>query len=184
MSRTGAGEDPCVLLRRELPEDQEPIRAVHSAAFGHPGDSGPPLEVGVVDKLRDSDAWLPALSLVALVDGAVAGHVVCSRATLEPSGHPALGLGPLGVLPEHQRQGVGSALMHAVLGAADALDEPLVVLLGHRSYYPRFGFVPATILEIEPPVADWGSSFQARRLSTYRRELRGRFRYASAFGID
>jgi putative acetyltransferase len=72
--------------------------------------------------------------------------------------------------------------MHAVLGAADALDEQLVVLLGHRDYYPRFGFVPAADLGIEPEVPQWAPDFQARPLTAYRPGLSGRFRYAPPFG--
>ncbi len=71
--------------------------------------------------------------------------------------------------------------MHAVLGAADALGEPVVVLLGHTDYYPRFGFRPAAELGIEPPVAEWGAHFQARPLSAYDPGLRGPFRYAAPF---
>jgi putative acetyltransferase len=72
--------------------------------------------------------------------------------------------------------------MHAVLGAADALDEGVVVLLGHPDYYPRFGFRPAAELGIEPEVPEWASHFQARPLAAYHPRLRGVFRYAAPFG--
>lgn len=71
--------------------------------------------------------------------------------------------------------------MHAVLGAADALAESLVALLGHTAYYPRFGFRPASELAITPPVAAWASHFQVRTLSAYEPDLRGAFRYAPPF---
>jgi putative acetyltransferase len=116
-----------------------------------------------------------------MIDGAVVGHVCVTRATLLPGDLPALGLGPLGVRERHKRRGVGSALMHAVLGAADALDEGIVVLLGHPDYYPRFGFRPAAELGIEPEVPEWVSHFQARPLTAHRPELRGTFRYAEPF---
>jgi putative acetyltransferase len=104
---------------------------------------------------------------------------VCSKATVGE--HAVVGLGPIGVLPEHQRQGVGDALMHAVLAAADALELPLVGLLGSTEYYSRYGFVPATQLGIEAPDPAWGDHFQVRTLAAYRRGIVGRFRYASAF---
>ncbi|MDH2425508.1 N-acetyltransferase [Sphaerisporangium sp. TRM90804] len=170
-----------MLIRRESPADISSIHEVHTAAFGKPGTPGdPPAEAGLVDALRACDAWLPALSLVATTpDGAVAGHVVCTRATAGST--PVLGLGPLGVLPAHQGRGVGHALMHAVLGAADALDEPLVILLGHRDYYPRFGFRPAEDYGITPPVPEWGPSFMARPLTSYTPTIRGAFAYAAPF---
>jgi putative acetyltransferase len=71
--------------------------------------------------------------------------------------------------------------MHAILGAADALDEPVVVLLGHTDYYPRFGFEPASSYGIEPPDTAWGEHFQARPLSTYDTSMRGAFAYAQPF---
>ncbi|MGH3432352.1 MAG: GNAT family N-acetyltransferase, partial [Thermocrispum sp.] len=104
-----------MLIRREQPADVQAIHAVHTAAFQRPDDRNVPVEAGLVDALRASDAWLPLLSLVACepADGAVIGHVVCTRAAV--AGRPALGLGPLGVLPGWQRRGVGGALMHGVL---------------------------------------------------------------------
>ncbi len=71
--------------------------------------------------------------------------------------------------------------MHTVIGAADALDEPLIVLLGHPDYYPRFGFVPGTRIGVTPPVADWAPAFQARRLTTYAPTMTGEVRYAEPF---
>jgi putative acetyltransferase len=162
-----------VLIRRETPADIDAIHAVHRAAFTTA------VEADLVTALRADDGWLPALSLVALDGDEIVGHVVCTRAHIADA--PALGLGPLGVRPTHQKRGVGSGLMHAVLGAAEALDEPVVVLLGHPGYYPRFGFTPAADLGIEPPVAEWTSAFQVRTLSTYDSSLRGPFQYARPF---
>ena len=117
--------------------------------------------------------------MVAELDGAIVGHVLCTRGTVE--GRPVLALGPLAVDPAHQRSGVGTALMHAVLGAGDALGEPLVALLGHLDYYPQFGFVPGTSLGVSPPVAEWADHFQVRPLTTYDAGLRGTFAYAAPF---
>jgi putative acetyltransferase len=186
-----------MLIRRECPADIAAIDAVTAAAFGRR------TEADLVAALRASDRWIPALSLVAVVaaaDGAawrcadgglavgeeiVVGHVVCSRGAIESGSAgapvPALGLGPLSVDPARQRTGVGSALMHAVLGAADALDEPLVALLGSTGYYPRFGFRPADALGIASPDPAWGAHFQARALGAYDPALRGGFRYAPPF---
>lgn len=169
-----------MLIRRETPADVDPITAVTSAAFSRPG-SAPPVETRLLEELRRSDAWLPELSLVAVADDddRSVGHVVCTRGHVDAS--PALGLGPLSVVPERQRHGVGSALMHAVLGAADALGEPAVVLLGDPAYYARFGFQPAAERGIAPPQPDWAPHFQVRTLHAWTPALRGSFAYAEPF---
>jgi len=168
-----------VIIRRETASDIDQIRALTRRAFATV-DVPDPLEAPLVDQLRADAGWIPALSLVAVGgSGEAVGHVVCTRADV--AGFPVLGLGPLSVDPPYQRVGVGSALVHAVLGAADALDEPLVVLLGSRAYYSRFGFVLAGSLGITPPVSEWEPHFQARPLSTYTPDLRGLFAYAAPF---
>jgi putative acetyltransferase len=174
-------EHPWVLLiRPERAGDEPAIASVVGDAFRRPDRPGNELvEVQLVADLRAGEGWLPRLSLVAEVDGTMVGHVVCSRGWVESS--PVLGLGPLGIVPAWQRRGVGRALMHGVLGAADALDEPLVVLLGNPRYYGRFGFVAGSALGITAPEPAWGDDFQARPLAAYDPGLRGRFRYAAAF---
>jgi putative acetyltransferase len=170
-----------VLVRREVPGDVEGIRTVHASAFADPEHPERlPVEVGLVDALRSGGAWLPELSLVAIgPDGTVEGHVVCTRARVGSAA--VLGLGPVGVRADLQGRGIGSALMHAVLGAADALDEPLVALVGHADYYPRFGFRPAQEYAITPPVAAWAPNFQVRILTSYSPAIAGEFHYAQPF---
>jgi putative acetyltransferase len=176
------GQDARVLLRREQPGDVGAIRRVHASAFASftSDGAGTPAEVALVDALRADDGWIPELSVVAVgEEETVVGHVVCTRGAI--ADHPALGLGPLGVLREQHGQGVGSALMHAVIGAADAMGEAVVVLLGHPDYYPRFGFELAETYGITPPVPEWAPHFQARTLTSYTPSLRGPFEYARPF---
>ena len=169
-----------MLVRRESLADVEAIDEVHRRAFPAEAGSGvEPVEVGLVRALRADPAWVPALSLVAERGGAVVGHVVVTRGSLD--GSDAAGLGPLGVLPAHQGVGVGAALLHAVIGAADALDIAVVVLLGHTGYYRRFGFVPAADLGIAAPDPAWGGHFQARPLAAWGAGISGTFRYAAPF---
>jgi putative acetyltransferase len=159
-----------VLIRREAPADIEVIRAVTAAAFARPGEDVPS-EAPLVDWLRACPAWIPALSMVADGPGGeVVGHVVCTRGTIGPA--PVLALGPLSVRPDWQRRGVGSALVHAVLGAADARGEPLVALLGSTRYYPRFGFRPAAEYQITPAHRKWVPDFQVRTLTGYHPAVR------------
>ncbi|WIX82102.1 N-acetyltransferase [Amycolatopsis carbonis] len=169
-----------MLIRRAVRADEAPIRAVHTAAFAQPGLTKVP-EAVLVDELRADGDLIPELSLVAERGGQVIGHVCSSPGKLSEDPSRAVGLGPLGVLPEFQRSGAGSALVHTTLGAADALGFALVVLLGDPGYYHRFGFVLAERLGITPPVAEWKRHFQARALTAHKPENRGAFRYAPAF---
>jgi putative acetyltransferase len=178
----GTGRIASMLIRREDAADTSVINAITAAAFARPGQppGDDPAEARLVDELRASPAWLPPLSLVAVTpEGEVVGHVLCTR------GHvgrvPVLALGPLSVRPDHQRRGVGSALMHAVLGAADALGEPLVALLGDRAYYGRFGFRLSADYQITPPRPQWGPHFQVRTLAGYQPSLSGTFAYPEPF---
>ena len=170
-----------MLIRRERPDDVERIDEVHRRAFAESVSVGSdPVEVGLVRALRADRGWVPALSLVAEdAKGQVIGHVLGTEGFIDET--TAIGLGPIGVLPEQQGRHVGHALMHAILAAADALDYPLVVLLGHTDFYPRFGFVAASNLGISAPDPTWGEHFQARPLTTYCLGLRGTFRYAAPF---
>ena len=154
--------------------DVSGIDEVHRAAF-----TGP-VEADLVHALRADAGWVPALSLVAEdAGGRLVGHVVCTEGAVGVT--PVVGLGPIGVLPAVQRTGVGSALMHAVIAAADALTYPLVALLGHLDYYPQFGFVPGSRLGVLAPQPKWGDHFQVRTLATWRTGTAGIFRYAAPF---
>ena len=174
-----------VIIRPERSADVEAIRSVTAAAFRSVEHSAPPVEPGgdpgeavLVAWLRDDVGWIPELSLVAVDGGLVVGHVVASRAYVDDQ--PALGLGPLSVRPDRQRSGIGAALMHAVLGAADALGDPLVGLVGEPAFYSRFGFVPAESTGVTAPDPSWGDYFQVRTLSRYDGQT-GRFQYAAPF---
>jgi putative acetyltransferase len=167
-----------VLIRRETVSDAPAIFGVHTAAFATDNRRTPP-EAVLVDQLRAASDSIPALSLVAEISDAVVGHVLGSRAHID--GYSSLGLGPLGVLPTHQRRGVGTALMHAVLAAADALDLPEVVLLGDPAYYRRFGFQLAQPLGVLSANPGWAEHFQIRTLTTWTNQRQGVFRFAPAF---
>jgi putative acetyltransferase len=148
--------------------------------WGMRDPAGSVIVAGVWTDNRASPAWLPALSLVAVTpQDEVIGHVLCTRAHVDET--PVLALGPLSVRPDRQRTGVGSALMHAVLGAGDALGEPMVVLIGDPGYYHRFGFRLGSDCGITPPVPGWQPFFQVRTLACYQPTVRGAFRYAEPF---
>ncbi len=166
-----------MIIRRERPADYAASRAVQAAAFAEGEDEA--VEARLVDELRACDGWLPALSWVAEVDGRVVGHNICTRGYVDDT--PCLGLGPIAVQPDIQNGGIGSALMHAMIGSADALDEPLIALLGNPAYYSRFGFVTSTDVGITAPDPNWGVHFQVRPLTAWDDSIRGTFQYSAPF---
>ena len=135
-----------MLIRRERTDDWGAVDAVVSAAFAGPRADQEPPETLLVRALRRDAGWIPTLSMVAVHDVRIVGHVVCTRGWIGEIS--ALGLGPISVLPDYQRQGIGQALMHAIIGAADAAGESLIALLGDHHFYGRFGFLAASQLGI------------------------------------
>jgi putative acetyltransferase len=120
-----------------------------------------PLEAELVATLVSDPVFIPGLSLVAEEDGQIIGHVLFTRLWVDPvptaDAAPValLTLAPLAVVPSAQGRGVGSALSAAGIEIARAMGERGIVVLGHETYYPRFGFVEARPLGIESPAA-WG----------------------------
>jgi putative acetyltransferase len=173
-----------ILIRRERPDDIDAIRRVHNAAFGTDADTVT-VESRLVDDLRSGPSWIPALSLVAEVDGAVVGHVLATRGRLdrEASAPPirVVGIAPVGVLPEVQHLRIGSSLMYALVGAVQALGEEVACLLGSPAYYERFGFVVSSTVGIAPPVPGWAPHFQALVFDATRLDGGGTFHYDEAF---
>ncbi|GAB3415755.1 GNAT family N-acetyltransferase [Flindersiella endophytica] len=139
-------------IRAETPSDVAPIAELTAAAFGRAD-----VEVEMVERIRRSADFIPALSLVAEVDGELTGHCLISRLRLAGvEAPPVLLLGPLSVAPARQRQGVGSLLVTTGIELARRTRaEPLIALLGIPEYYPRFGFRPAREFGIAP---DWDAA--------------------------
>ena len=162
-----------VTIRVERPGDEAAIGAVHRHAFRQEE------EARIVDELRRSEEHLPELSLVAEAGERVVGHVILSRARLDA--RPVLALGPIGVLPELQRAGIGRALMEAAIDRARAAGEELIVLLGHPEYYPRFGFVRASTLAIRLDEDVRDEVFMALELGPAAAGSGGIFRYPPPF---
>lgn len=162
-------------IRVEKEQDREAVRAVNEAAFESPA------EADLADALREGAC--PVVSLVAEDEGAIVGHVMFSPVRLR--GRPDLrltGLAPIAVIPERQREGIGSALVRAGLEACGKLGFGAVVVLGHPGYYPRFGFVPATRFQIvcEYDVPE-GAFMIAELKPGYLHRAAGTVQYHAAF---
>ncbi|MCP4203159.1 MAG: N-acetyltransferase [bacterium] len=162
-------------IRAEREEDAAAIRAVNESAFETAA------EADLVEALRELAR--PLLSLVAEADGAIVGHILFSPVTL--SGHPELeimGLAPMAVEPEHQRAGIGSALVRAGLEQCGELGFGGVVVLGHPEYYPRFGFAPAVGFGIGCQYEVPDEAFMVLELEPgYLSGVSGEVRYHPAF---
>jgi putative acetyltransferase len=165
-------------IRAERPSDRDAIRTVTEAAFGREQ------EARIVDAIRASENFVPELSLVAERDGRVVGHVLLSYVGIDGDARQVLELGPLSVAPEHQGHGIGAALTREALRLADDRGEPLVLVLGHPGYYPRFGFRRAHELGITPPGEGIpAEAFMAIPLRSYDPTLRGRAVFPPAFAL-
>lgn len=143
-----------MLLRNERPGDASPIAHLHRAAFHNHPQHPPgtkPVEDRIVARLRADSAL--TLSLVAVEGDAVIGHLALSPVRVGRDGAGWFLLGPLGVLPSRQGQGVGSALVRECLARMAAAGASGVVLVGDPGYYGRFGFaaVPGLCWPGVPP---------------------------------
>jgi putative acetyltransferase len=132
-----------LIVRPEKPEDFDAIRQVNEKAFGRTA------EANLTDALRAHGKAL--LSLVACEGDKIVGHILFSPVTIEPDrgAFPVAGLAPMSVLPELQKQGIGSLLVRAGLDECRRRNYDCVVVLGHPEYYPRFGFEPASNYSIK-----------------------------------
>jgi len=166
-------------IRAETPAHLDQVREVHRRAF-----DGDPRVPGLADALRAAPAPLSPLSFVATIDDRVIGHVLLSASRVDAPERlvDVLVLSPLGVLPEHQRQGIGGRLVAHALDAADARSIPLVFLEGSPDYYGRRGFESASAVGFRSPslrIPD--VAFQVARLSSYEPWMTGTLVYAETF---
>ncbi|MEX1016790.1 MAG: N-acetyltransferase, partial [Phycisphaeraceae bacterium] len=166
-----------VVIRGERGGDAGAVEGVHREAFG--GE----VEAKLVRLLRERRE--ATVSLVAVVDEQVVGHVVLSPVTFaeQASLRGVMGLGPVGVLPAWQRQGIGAALVRAALSAArDELAARAVVVLGDPAYYGRFGFEPGAAHGLSSDYGEGPAFMVALLRGPLPAMWRGRVRYAAAFG--
>ncbi|WP_054958565.1 GNAT family N-acetyltransferase [Paenibacillus dakarensis] len=167
------------MIRTERTQDYPQVEHLLRKAFN--GDE----EVRIVERIRALNHFEPELSIAAEENGVITGHIMFSYAEVIDGQRScqAAGLAPLAVLPSYQRQGIGGELVREGLARCRKLGIPLVFLIGHPSYYSKFGFVPAgqhgfslkqftvpddvfMVYEIEPSALN---------------RIQGEFRYSEAF---
>lgn len=163
-------------IRLEQPEDYPAIAQVHTSAFGRSN------EADLVECLRHSGDFVPELALVAEVADEIAGHILFTQARLEgEQSHQVLTLAPLAVKPSHQHQGIGSALVQAGLAIAAQRQERVIIVLGHPTYYSRFGFEPAIRYGIHAPFEVPQEAFMVWRSPNYAPTCQGTVVYPNCF---
>jgi len=131
-------------IRKESKADLAAITSVNNQAFESP------VEGRIVERIRS--ACEEIISLVAVEEGVVVGHIFFSPATISVNGEDiqGMGLAPMAVLPEYQNHGIGSRLVIEGLKAVKERNYPFVIVLGHKDFYPRFGFEPASGHGLKP----------------------------------
>jgi len=136
-----------IIYRSERPNDYEGISKINDLAFGRPNEGK------LIEALRSNEEFIPELSLVADRDGMLLGHILFYPIHIDGGGkkHPCLSLAPLAVLPEYQSKGIGGELTKIGLIKSREAGYDTILVIGHPSYYPKFGFVTASGKDIQCP---------------------------------
>jgi putative acetyltransferase len=171
-------------VRPERENEQAVVHEIELAAFGRA------VEADIVDAIRGTDDWLKGGSMLAIDEyKRPVGHVLVSRGRLERGGERtgeepvALAmLGPIGVRPDRQGEGAGTALMRAAISYATQRHYPLLCLVGDPGYYRRFKFEPGRSIGIEPALAYPDENWLVLRLIDWTPGLAGVAHYPPAFG--
>lgn len=142
-----------LLIRKETPEDYSDVKVLIEKAFrGLSFSNGS--EGRMVERIRKTAYFIPELSLIAIHNNQIVGHILFSPIHIkgEKASFPSLALSPLSVLPEYQKMGIGKALIEEGLIKAKKLNFESVIVMGHSEYYPRFGFHKASDFGILCPL--------------------------------
>jgi len=142
-----------IKLRLETPDDHYAVEMLTRDAFW--GMDYPECdEHYLVHLLRNTPAFIPELNYVAELDGKIAGHIIYSKSRVidaDKTEHEILTFGPISVLPEYQKLGIGSKLIRYTIEKARELGYRGIIIYGHPEYYPRFGFQNAKVFDITTP---------------------------------
>jgi len=168
-------------IRQEAQSDFKEVDRIIQSAFRQNN------EANLVKLLRSSEAFIPELSLVSILNGIVIGHILFTRIKIikpDKNEIESLALAPLSVSPENQNKGIGRQLIWSGLDRARELQYKSVIVLGHEHYYPKFGFVPARKWNIQSPYSVSTNRFMALELeSDALKYTEGQVKYAKEFEI-
>ena len=133
-----------MIIRKEKSEDLQRIYEINEQAFKQKTESE------LIRKIRASKNFIPKLSLVAVKNGRIVGHILFSKIKIKgEKEYESLILAPIAVLPELQKQGIGRKLITEGLKKARELGFSSIIVLGHKDYYPKFGFEKASKWKIK-----------------------------------
>ncbi len=176
-----------IQIRLERPVDYRETEHVTREAFWNQYSPGCN-EHFLLHVMRDCPVFLPELDFVAVYAGRIVGNVVCTKAVLkgdDGKDYTVLGLGPISVLPEYQRQGVGGALIEHTKASARAQDYRAIFLYGDPAYYSRQGFVPAENLGIRTSDNMYAAALQVCELKDEALAgIHGRYLEDPVFAVD
>ena len=169
-----------MIIRQEKIEDYDAVYHVIGDAF-KAAEYSDGSEQNLVNELRKSKSFIPELSLVAVENKKVVGHILFTKAFI--NGVEVMALAPLSVLPEYQNKGIGLSLIKQGHIIARKLGYEYSVVLGHSKYYPKAGYIPASQYGIKAPFEVEDENFMAVSLSGNSNKLNGIIKYDKAFGI-
>ena len=167
-------------IRQENQKDYEEVYRVIKTAF-ETAEHSDGNEHDLVVVLRNSDSFIPELSLVAVKEDKIVGYILFTKIKIE--NHEEIALAPLAVLPEYQKQGIGSMLIEQGHKIAKKLGYHYSIVLGSENYYPKFGYIPAIQYGIQAPFDVANENFMALKLNAADTEIKGVVQYAKEFGI-
>lgn len=167
-------------IRQENKNDYEQVYNVVKTAFEN-AEHSDGNEQDLVNDLRKSDSFIPELSLVAVKDNKIVGHILFTK--IKIGKYEELALAPLAVLPKYQRQGIGKKLIETGHKIAKKLGYNYSIVLGSEKYYPKFGYTSAIDYGIKAPFEVPNENFMAIKLKDTEVEIKGTVQYAKEFGI-
>jgi predicted N-acetyltransferase YhbS len=142
----------------------------------------------LVHLIRQSEDYIPELNFIVEVEGEIVGNIMYTKARIVTNDEktvPVILFGPLSVLPEYQKKGIGAALLNHSMAAAQALGYGAILIYGHPSYYPRFGFQEAKNFNITTEGGENFPAFMVKEvIPNYLKDVQGKFYMSSTFNMD
>jgi len=135
-----------ITIRKEEEKDHKQIYEVNKLAFQQENEGK------LIEKIRNTENFIPELSIVAEIDNRIVGHILFSKIKIVgKSVYESLALAPMAVIPEFQKKGIGSELVKKGIKMAKKLGFDSIIVIGHKEYYPKFGFQRASKWNIKCP---------------------------------